>query len=61
MKDKNAKETGKDKPGDWTESQQGDPETRRVLQIWKGKRFLKRLRKWCMETEPGQANEGTRR
>jgi hypothetical protein len=39
----------------------GDSETQRVLNLWKGRRFLKRLRRFCSEKEADRAVEGTRR
>jgi hypothetical protein len=49
------------KTGDWMEEMQGDSETRRILQLWKGRRFLNRLRKLCDRTDSGRTNEGNRR
>jgi hypothetical protein len=48
------------RPGDWMDELQGDSETQRVLRMWKGKRFLQRLRRWCDADRDG-ASEGTGR
>jgi len=47
--------------GDWMDEMQGDSETQRILKLWKGRRFLKRLRQWCGDADRDGAREGGRK
>ena len=61
MADKKDKGPDPAKLGDWMDGLQGDSETQRILRLWKGKRFLKRLRQWCGGAQRNEAGDGTGR
>lgn len=61
MKRSDEKGPGPAQPGDWMDRMQGDSETQKILRLWKGRRFLRRLRQWVRDRDRNASVEGNGR